>query len=97
MCCSGNHNHNRHKTSNTTPLVVERSKGKHHFPLMICCLIPIALLLFVNTSGIIRNLNGLFPILMIVVCVGSHLLMHGYSHHRDKNCCKSVEKSEDNN
>lgn len=94
MCCSGNHNQNRPKTFNTNTPDEDKNKGKIHFPLMLCCLIPIALMLLLNALGIGKNLNGLFPILMIVACVGSHFLMHGHTHQKDQACCKDKETPE---
>lgn len=94
MCCSGNHNHN--KNINHEDNKNKSQFGKFHFPMMLCCLIPIIALLFWGSSGVGGNINKIFPFLMIALCLGLHFLMKGHSHSEDKDCCNTNEQKSQN-
>lgn len=90
MCCSGNHHHNKETDHDS---VHEKStRNNFHLPMMLCCMVPIVALLYFGSSGVGSNLKNLFPFLMIAFCLGSHLLMHGLSHSKHKDCCESEKQ-----
>lgn len=89
MCCSGKHDHTHGKNSEQE----NRAGSGFHFPMMmICCLLPIIAIFFLGTTGIGGSLGRLLPLLMIVVCLGSHFFMHGHSHSKTEDCCKDDER-----
>lgn len=91
MCCSGNHKHN--KESGHNAIENEKAGGGFHIPMMlICCLLPIVAIFFLGTTGIGGSIRNSLPLLMIVVCLGSHFFMKGHSHAETEDCCKKDEQ-----
>lgn len=90
MCCSGNHHHN--KETHQESVQEKSTRSNFHFPMMLCCLIPIIALFFLGSNGIGGTVKSLFPFLMIVFCLGSHFLMKGHSHTKNEDCCESEKQ-----
>lgn len=68
------------------------AKKKRHFPMMLCLLIPVVIVLFTIYGGQGSSRGGLFSFLMMAVCIGSHFFMHGRHKPDEKSCCAPSEE-----
>lgn len=67
------------------------AKKKRHFPMMLCLVIPVVIVLITIYGGQGSNRGGLFSFLMMAVCIGSHFFMHGRHKPEEKSCCSSSD------
>lgn len=85
MCCSGKRNNI--KKSEVHGASTSNSRGQFHFPIMLCCIIPIVITATLSRFASDSSYGNILPIIMIGVCSLSHLFIRNRKYKEQDNCC----------